>query len=43
MCIRDSRINYTMYNLAAFMEGEINELLDALHASDVELRLSEMD
>ena len=41
--ITDHRINYTMYNLAAFMEGEIDELLDALHVADVELRLAEMD
>ncbi|MDD5262591.1 MAG: peptide chain release factor 1 [Methylacidiphilales bacterium] len=41
--ITDHRINYTMYNLAAFMEGEIDELLDALHVADVELRLSELD
>ncbi|MDR1192050.1 MAG: peptide chain release factor 1 [Verrucomicrobiales bacterium] len=41
--ITDHRINYTMYNLEAFMEGDIEELLRALQAADVELRLAGLD
>ncbi|MDR0534237.1 MAG: peptide chain release factor 1 [Verrucomicrobiales bacterium] len=41
--ITDHRINYTMYNLEAFMEGNIEELIGALQVADVELRLAELD
>jgi peptide chain release factor 1 len=32
--VTDHRINYTMYNLEAFMNGEMDELLDALIAEN---------
>jgi hypothetical protein len=32
-----------MYNLEAFMEGDIEELLRSLQVADVELRLVELD
>jgi peptide chain release factor 1 len=41
--ITDHRINYTMYNLEAFMEGDIGELIRALQTADVEMRLGELD
>ncbi|MDR1305236.1 MAG: peptide chain release factor 1 [Verrucomicrobiales bacterium] len=40
--ITDHRVNYTMYNLEAFMEGDLEELLRALQAADVEMRLAEL-
>jgi peptide chain release factor 1 len=41
--ITDHRINFTAYNLDAFVEGDIDALLDALHAEDQAERLAELD
>ncbi|MEM9445403.1 MAG: peptide chain release factor 1 [Verrucomicrobiota bacterium] len=41
--ITDHRINYTIYNLTGFMEGEVEELMDQLEASDLELKLAAME
>ena len=37
--VTDHRINVTIYNLKAFIEGEMDELMDALYARDIEDRL----
>lgn len=37
--LTDHRINFTIYTLNRFMEGEMDELLDALKAHDMELRI----
>ena len=37
----DHRINYTMYNLAAFMDGDIQDVLDALQLAENAERLKE--
>ncbi|MGN0826884.1 MAG: peptide chain release factor 1 [Kiritimatiellia bacterium] len=37
--LTDHRINLTLYSLDRVMEGEMDELLDALHAHDIEQRL----
>ncbi len=37
----DHRINFTSYNLGAFMTGEMNELLDALHRSEIDSKLGD--
>lgn len=39
--ITDHRINWTMYNLPAFMDGDIQELLDALQLAENAERLKE--
>ncbi|MFA6807137.1 MAG: peptide chain release factor 1 [Bacteroidales bacterium] len=39
--VSDHRINYTMYNLTAFMDGDIQELLDALQLAENAERLKE--
>ena len=41
--ITDHRINFTLYNLTTFMDGDIQELLTELQVADVELRLAEME
>ncbi len=37
--VTDHRINVTLYNLKAFIEGDMDELMDALYARDIEERL----
>ena len=39
--LTDHRINLTLYSLERIMEGEIEEVLSALRAQDIELRLKE--
>ena len=41
--ITDHRINYTIYNLAAFMDGDIQELIDNLTAADQAAKLAKMN
>lgn len=41
--ITDHRINLTMYNLSAFMGGEIQEMLDALIVAENTERLKEAE
>lgn len=37
--VTDHRINFTMYNLKGFIEGDMGELIDALYQRDIEERL----
>jgi len=37
--ITDHRINYTVYNLPAFMNGDIEVLLEALHTADIQSKM----
>ncbi|MDD4460625.1 MAG: peptide chain release factor 1, partial [Proteiniphilum sp.] len=39
--ITDHRINYTLYNLAAFMEGDIQGVIDQLMISENAERMKE--
>lgn len=39
--VTDHRINYTMYNLAAFMDGDLQDILDALQLAENAERLKE--
>ena len=39
----DHRINVTLYSLDKFIEGDIDEMLDALHAEDQAERLAAME
>jgi peptide chain release factor 1 len=39
--VTDHRINLTLYNLDSFMEGDIQQIIDGLLASDMEQRLKE--
>jgi peptide chain release factor 1 len=41
--ITDHRINYTVYNLPAFMNGDLSELLAELQAEDLALKLKESE
>ncbi|MDZ4788713.1 MAG: peptide chain release factor 1 [Blastochloris sp.] len=41
--ITDHRINFTLYNLSVFMDGDIQELLTELQMEDVKERLKEME
>jgi peptide chain release factor 1 len=41
--VTDHRVNYTLYNLPAFMDGEIDELLQALLQDDISRRLKELE
>ena len=41
--ITDHRINYTIYNLSAFMDGDIQELIDNLTAADQAAKLAKMN
>ena len=40
--ITDHRINFTLYNLSDFMEGNIEEMLEALFKNYLETRLAEL-
>ena len=37
--VTDHRIGLTMYNITTFMEGYIDDMLDALHLEDIKLKL----
>ena len=39
--ITDHRINYTIYNLSAFMDGDIQEMIDELLRADQQLKLEQ--
>lgn len=39
--VTDHRINVTIYNLKAFIEGDMNEMMEALYARDIEDRLKQ--
>jgi peptide chain release factor 1 len=39
--VTDHRIGYTMYNLPAFMNGDIDDLINALQIADNAERLQE--
>ncbi len=39
--VTDHRINMTIYNLKAFIEGDMDELMEALYARDIEERLKQ--
>ncbi|MBP1629724.1 MAG: peptide chain release factor 1 [Bacteroidetes bacterium] len=39
--VTDHRINYTMYNLAVFMDGDLQDILDALQLAENAERLKE--
>ena len=41
--ITDHRINYTIYNLAAFMDGDIQECIDKLTVAENTERLKESE
>ncbi|MBK8839410.1 MAG: peptide chain release factor 1 [Hyphomonadaceae bacterium] len=41
--VTDHRINVTLYSLDKFIEGDIDEMLDALHAEDQAERLAAME
>lgn len=41
--ITDHRINYTLYNLSAFMDGEIQDVIDHLMVSESAERMKEME
>lgn len=41
--ITDHRINYTIYNLSAFMDGEIQDVIDNLMVSENAERMKEAD
>ncbi len=41
--VTDHRINFTAYNLDQFIQGDIEELLDALHAEDQAERLAQLE
>ncbi len=41
--VTDHRIGYTMHNLPAFMEGEIDDLLEALLQGEREEKLAQLD
>jgi peptide chain release factor 1 len=41
--VTDHRINYTAHNLSDFVQGDIEALLDALHAEDQAERLAQME
>mgnify|MGYP001751399546 FL=1 len=49
MCIRDRgritdhRINYTIYNLSAFMDGDIQDVIDHLIVAENAERLKESE
>jgi peptide chain release factor 1 len=39
--VTDHRIGYTMYNLSAYMDGDIQDLIDALQLAENAERLKE--
>ena len=41
--LTDHRINYTMYNLEAFLDGDIDELIDNLEIADQKAKLEKSD
>jgi len=41
--VTDHRINYTIYYLDRFLDGDLDEMIDALETADRENRLLEMD
>ncbi|MBO7392644.1 MAG: peptide chain release factor 1 [Abditibacteriota bacterium] len=41
--ITDHRINYTVYNLSAFMDGDIDEMIDKLVSADQAEKLSKLN
>jgi len=41
--VTDHRINYTIYYLDRFLDGDLDEMIDALETADRETRLLEMD
>jgi peptide chain release factor 1 len=41
--VTDHRINYTAHNLSDFVQGDIDALLDALHAEDQAERLAQLE
>ncbi|MCS7063894.1 MAG: peptide chain release factor 1 [Methylacidiphilales bacterium] len=41
--ITDHRINFTLYNLSAFMDGDIEPLLQALLQDDIQRRLAQLE
>jgi peptide chain release factor 1 len=41
--VTDHRIGLTIYSLDRFMEGDIEEMIDSLQASDISQRLKEAD
>jgi len=41
--VSDHRIEMTLYNLDRFLEGDIQNMMDALLASDMEQRLKDAD
>ncbi|MBQ2067973.1 MAG: peptide chain release factor 1, partial [Paludibacteraceae bacterium] len=41
--ITDHRIGYTVYNLAAFMDGDIQGVIDALQVAENAERLKESE
>ena len=41
--VTDHRINLTLYSLDKFIEGDIDEMLDALMAEDQAARLAQME
>ena len=43
MCSTDHRINYTIYNLGAFMDGDIQDCIDHLIVAENAERLKESE
>jgi peptide chain release factor 1 len=41
--VTDHRINFSAHNLSDFVQGDIEALLDALHAEDQAERLAQME
>ena len=41
MCIRDSRIGMTLYKLEAFLDGDMDEMIDALILDERQRKLQE--
>lgn len=39
--VTDHRIGYTMYNLSAFLDGDLDELIDAIHVAENAERMKE--
>ena len=41
--VTDHRIELTLYNLASFMEGDLDAMIDPLMANELEVRLATLD
>ena len=41
--LTDHRINYTVYNLQAFLDGELQDLIDNLILADQKAKLEEIE